>query len=421
MKITILAPGSRGDVQPFVALGVGLQSAGYEVRVATHTIFKALVLNSGLEFFPVVGNPLEMLDTKEVQAVIESSRALVGLAVIRLIRALKPYLTQAGTDLLAACQSADVVIYSQSSFSFGTHIAEKLKVLAIAAFVTPLYPTSAFPNLSITRDLGPFNRSTWVANDIMKWLLIRLVLNKWREEQLKIPKIPLTVNYNRIWRKEKNLILMGFSPNFLPKPKDWGDNIHVTGYWFLNRNSNWQAPSDLVDFIASGPPPIYAGFGSLKSSKPELITVSVLKAVERTKQRAVLATGWGGLKQKSNVPRNVFFVESVPHDWLFPQMSAVIHHGAAGTTASGLKAGIPSIIVPFAFDQHFWGSRVAHLGVGPKPIPFKQLSVERLENAITVSINDQEMRRRAGTLGESIRSEDGVGRAVELIQKHLFS
>jgi len=158
----------------------------------------------------------------------------------------------------------------------------------------------------------------------------------------------------------------------------------------------------------------------MTTRKTKETTDKILRALKRTKQRGVIATGWRGLGQV-DLPDIVFQVESVPHDWLFPQMAAVIHHGGAGTVASGLRAGIPSIVVPFYFDQPFWGRRVASLGVGSQPIPFKRLSVERLEKAITHAIHDKEVRRRAAVLGGRIRSEDGVTRAVEVIDRYLSS
>lgn len=420
MKITIPTIGSSGDVHPYVALGSGLQAVGYEITIATHPIFETFVRSSGLGFFPVEGNPIEILKNKEAQTVMESSGLRAWVAISRLVWLLKPYVSRMCSDLWIACQSADAIIYSLSSFPFATHIAEKLNVPAIAAFYTAIYPTSAFPSLAFAKDFGRFNRFTWVMQDIMMWFLIRLVINKWREEELKLSKIPATVNYIRLWRKAQKLILMGFSPNVLPKPKDWGENINITGFWFLNNHSNWQPQSDLVDFIESGPPPIYLGFGSTIPSNPVEITDIVLNALKRTKQRSILATGWGALKP-TDTPDNVFQIESVPHDWLFPQMAAVVHHGGAGTTAAGFRAGIPSAIVPFCFDHPFWGGRVAELGVGPQPIPIKKLSAEKLADAIIRVTTDDKMRTRAALLGERIRAEDGVGKAVDLIHRHLSS
>jgi UDP:flavonoid glycosyltransferase YjiC (YdhE family) len=173
-----------------------------------------------------------------------------------------------------------------------------------------------------------------------------------------------------------------------------------------------------VDFLQSGPPPVYIGFGSMAGRDPERRAEIALEALKRSGQRGVLLTGWGGL-QPRDLPDDVYAVDSVPHDWLFPQMAAVVHHGGAGTTAAGLRAGTPTVIVPFFGDQPFWGRRVAELGVGPAPIPQKQLSVERLAAAIRTAAGDPAMRARAQELGRRIRQEDGVARAVEVFHAEM--
>ncbi|MCP4593378.1 MAG: glycosyltransferase family 1 protein, partial [bacterium] len=155
-----------------------------------------------------------------------------------------------------------------------------------------------------------------------------------------------------------------------PKPSDWGEQAHVTGYWFLDHVSDWQPPADLVRFLESGPPPVYVGFGSMMSRRAEQTTRITLDALKQSGQRGLIATGWGALSQ-SDLPDEVFLIESVPHDWLFPRTAAVVHHGGAGTTGAGLRAGVPGIVVPFGGDQPFWARRVEALGVGPAPIPRK--------------------------------------------------
>jgi UDP:flavonoid glycosyltransferase YjiC (YdhE family) len=203
-------------------------------------------------------------------------------------------------------------------------------------------------------------------------------------------------------------------------PADWPDYIHVTGYWFLEPPAGWEPPGDLVDFLQAGPPPVYVGFGSMLSRKPEETADLVLQALARTGQRAVLSSGWGGLK-KEKFPETVFMVGSIPHSWLFPKMAAVVHHGGAGTTGAGLRAGIPSVITPFFGDQPFWGHRVYALGVGPEPIPRKRLTVENLAGAIQRAVSDMAIREKASRLGERIRAEDGIARAVAIIEQNRFT
>jgi sterol 3beta-glucosyltransferase len=205
--------------------------------------------------------------------------------------------------------------------------------------------------------------------------------------------------------RQRYPVLYGYSPAVLPKPEDWDDSLHVTGYWFLDSPSDWQPPAALVDFLKAGPPPVYAGFGSMAGSDPDALSAMVVEALARVKQRGILASGWGGLAH-ANLPDHVIAVESVPHDWLFPQMAAVVHHGGAGTTATGLRVGVPSIVVPFLADQFFWGQRVAQLGVGSNPIPRQQLTVQRLAAAIDGVVNDQIITERHY---EQIESCGGTG------------
>jgi sterol 3beta-glucosyltransferase len=215
-------------------------------------------------------------------------------------------------------------------------------------------------------------------------------------------------------------VLYSYSSHVIPRPNDWQETTRATGYWFLDRPSDFSAPPALVDFLTAGKPPVCIGFGSMTGRNPEQLTEIVLAALKQTRQRGILLTGWGGLSN-ADLPDEVFKLESIPHDWLFPQVAAVVHHGGAGTTAAVLRAGVPSIIVPFFGDQPFWGQRVAQLGVGSKPIPKKQLTVERLVATIEMAVSNQEMRDRAATLGQNIRAEDGVKEAVKVFHQYLAS
>jgi sterol 3beta-glucosyltransferase len=186
----------------------------------------------------------------------------------------------------------------------------------------------------------------------------------------------------------------------------------VTGYWHLPAPADWAPSQALEDFLAGDEPVVSVGFGSMTSEDPEAVTALALGAARDAGVRAVLLSGWGGL---GTLPQegDVFLADAVPHDWLFPRMAAVVHHGGAGTTGAAIRAGVPAAVVPFSVDQPFWASRVAALGVGPKPIPRKRLTRERLADALSRAVADQPMRERAARLGEKIRAEDGVANAVE--------
>ena len=234
-----------------------------------------------------------------------------------------------------------------------------------------------------------------------------------RRQVLGVPAAPLGGPFNSEYTR-RNPILYGYSPSVIPPPPDWDGAIHVTGYWFLEPAEAWSPPPALEEFLQAGPPPVYVGFGSMSSRNPEEAADLVLEALRRVGQRAILLSGWGGL-HKAELPASVFMVDSVPFTWLFPRLAAVVHHGGAGTTAFGLRAGVPSIVIPFFGDQPFWGRRVAELGVGPMPIPRQKLTVERLAKAIQTAVTDPMMHQRAAKLGAKIQAEDGVGRAVAVI------
>jgi UDP:flavonoid glycosyltransferase YjiC (YdhE family) len=239
--------------------------------------------------------------------------------------------------------------------------------------------------------------------------------NGWRKEKLHLPEIPIG-KYPYFQMGGRPQPLFGsYSPIISPKPPDWGDNIHVNGYWFLDPAPDWQPSAQLINFLEAGAPPVYIGFGSMANRAPQKMAQLVQEALELSGQRGIFAAGWGGF-DNAHLPDKIFALDSVPHAWLFPRMAAVVHHGGAGTTAAGFRAGVPSVLVPYLGDQPFWAKRVTELGVGPQPIPRRKLTAERLAAAISTATTDQNMRAHAAALGECIRAEDGVARTIEIIE-----
>lgn len=413
LKVTIIAPGSRGDVQPYVALGAGLKDAGHTVRILTARDFHELVTMYGLEFWDMGGNMQAV--AQDMQGLLEQGNFLKILASMG--KAAEQLVSQASRSGLAACQDADLIIAGPGGLFVGAALAEKLNIPFIQAFYFPFTPTREFPNalapLPPGRLPAAINRLSHHLAQQMLWQNYRAADNKARREILQMPPAPFWGPFAALQR-QKQTVLYGYSPQVLPPPPDWAEFIHVTGYWFLPPPPNWTPPADLVRFLEAGPPPVYVGFGSMVNSKPEETTHLVVDSLTRAGQRGVLSAGWGGL-QREALPETVFMIDTVPFSWLFPQMAAVVHHGGAGTTSMGLWAGVPAIVTPFMGDQPFWGRRVYDLGVGSQPIPRRQLTVERLAEAIRIAVSDTAMRERAARLGERIRAEDGVARAVEII------
>lgn len=413
MRIIIIAPGSRGDVQPYIALGKGLQNAGHYIRLVSHSNFESLVTSYGLEFWSFGNDVTDAVKNSEIRELTEKGNFLLLLAKMAK-EAEREALRFAEVSLIAA-QGMDVVLAGIGGLFIGTAITEKLNIPLVQAYVFPFTPTKDFSSVLTPNFPAFLNRlSHHLARQVM-WQGFRSADSIARKEVLNIPLAPFFGPYHS--KSTHNMpVLYGFSPSVIPAPSDWNGNIHITGYWFLDEPDGWQPPAALLDFLQSGPPPIYIGFGSMSARNPEETTDLIIRALSLTHQRAILLSGWGGLR-KDHVPDSVFMIDSIPHSWLFPRVSAVVHHGGASTVAAGLRAGVPSIIIPFFGDQPFWGQRIADLGVGTKPIPRKSLTAEKLANAIREVTTNQEIRQRASRLGKQIQAERGIETSVEIFHR----
>jgi len=412
MKIVILTLGSRGDVQPFVALGIGLKKAGHEVKICTSSSFEKFILENGLNYGYINDEFIKFVGSDEAKKAIESSTNIIAWMqkAIELSGKIKPLMVQTLKEEWLAAKDAEMIIYHPKAMG-GYHIAEKLDIPAIMCLPAPLYaPTKAFPSL-IFPDWqlgGWYNKLTYQLMPLLS-LPYRRLVNNWRKEVLNLPATSTI--------EGKNIpILHFYSSLVMPEPEDWDDNTITAGYWFLDSDLDWQPPQELVKFLKAGSEPVYIGFGSISGSNPKKTANLVKDALDISKKRAIIATGWGGLELEK-IPDNIFVIKEIRHDWLFPQVAAVIHHGGAGTTAAGLRAGKPTIICPFFGDQPFWGKRIDDLGVGAKPIPQKQLTAKKLAAAIIKVTTDLTIQERAAILGEKLRAEDSIAKTIDFIAR----
>ena len=414
MEITILTYGSRGDVQPFLALAVGLQRAGHVVKLAAPYRFENSVIPYNIPFVPLAGDP-EVISQRLNDA---------GANPISMVRAMSDYIfsiaDQVARQAFVACDEADLIVHSFLFTTGGHSLARKLGIPDISVQTFPIFaPTRAFPPVSMP-DLPPGPLSYF-----FHWLTTQIFWNGGSIGFRRLKKAdPETFDLDLHWPfsadddRIRTPLVLACSPTIIPRPDDWSvSHIHIPGYFFLDTPDTYQPPDALMDFLADDEPPVCVTFGSMIHRDAGRIYRAVLDAIVQTRNRGVILTGWGGL-QESHLSENIFVTESVPHAWLFPRCKAVIHHGGAGTTAAGLRAGIPNIVVSFAADQPFWGKRVHAIGAGPGPIPVRKLTANRLSVAL-VGADAEAIRNGAQAAGRSIRMEAGVGQAVTFIDEYV--
>ncbi|GAB4845154.1 hypothetical protein Ancab_038558 [Ancistrocladus abbreviatus] len=418
LKIAMLVVGTRGDVQPFLAMAKRLQEYGHHVRLATHINFRDFVKLAGVEFYPLGGDPRVLAGymarnkgfIPTAPGEISTQRKQLKTIIESLLPACIEPDIETGAPFRAQAIIANPVAYGHA------HVAEALGVPLHIFFTMPWTPTYEFPHPMARVPQSAGNWLSYIVVDLLIWWGIRSYINDFRKKKLKLTPI----GYASMYYGSISHLPTGYmwSPHVVPKPKDWGPLVDVVGYCFLNLGSKYQPREDFVEWIVKGPKPIYIGFGSMPLEDPKKITGIILQALKDTGQRGILDRGWGDLGIFSEVPDYIFLLEGTPHDWLFPQCCAVVHHGGAGTTATGLKAGCPTTIVPFFGDQFFWGDRIHQKGLGPEPIPVSQLSVEALSNAIRF-MQQPEVKSQAMEIAKLIENEDGVAGAVDAFHRHL--
>lgn len=411
--ILILTFGSRGDVQPFVALGAALTARGHDVTLSTGQGFDDLIAAQGLTPAPLSIDMQAMVDSPEVRAALTSPRG--WLKAFRSSQALMQRQLDEMWDV--ACQVApQIIVYNMKAFA-APWFARRLGAVAVPAFLQPAFvPTGAFPNPIVPLpDFGSLgNRLSGRAMTGLMRLGYRSILRKWLPRHADVPSRP-GLDPLRGYHPNACAIprLHGHSRHIVPKPADWGADEHVTGYWFLGGTADWEPPTALEAFLGSGPPPVYVGFGSMPSVDGARTASVVLAALRQTKTRAVVARGWGALSGAATGD-DIHVIDGAPHDGLFPRCRAVVHHGGAGTTHEGLRWGRPTLVCPVFGDQPFWGRAVERLGAGPAPIPLKRLDVDRLAAALR-DLQSPSLQEKAVALREQIQSEAGAEAAADLI------
>lgn len=423
MKVLIITFGSHGDVQPYVALGKGLQAAGHEVTVCTACRFESFIKEHNLAYGYMTDEFLKLIETDMGRDVIETADGIPGVirAIFKLIKYLKPLTKEMILDAWEAAKVTrpDLIIFHPKILG-AVSIAEKLDVPVIMANLQPMIvPTREFPMAGMPAwKIGSrYNRATYGLIKLGLGMYAKIV-NEFRQNSLALPPFPKFSGMGFTADGKPIPILHGFSPHVVPRPADWPGQATVNGYWFLDQPDDWQPSSRLQSFLDAGEAPVYIGFGSMAGRNPQRLADIAIKALTKAGLRGILATGWGGL-EADDLPEHILKIDNAPHEWLFPRMSAIVHHGGAGTTAAALRAGRPMLICPFIADQPFWGECIHRLGAGPKPIPQKKLIVNRLAGALHDMSHNPAIRGRAKDLGRLIRDENGIKDTVAAIEEVL--
>lgn len=410
MRITILTLGTRGDVQPSIALGIGLRQIGHQVKIATHAIFRELITQYSLEFAPLTLNTQNLL-----QHTHQPERPRLST----LYKLAQQHLQQFLKEAWQTTQQTELLIFNKWGRLAGLHIMEKLGVPALLTAAEPKQMRFIYPQTNTyDHTLQPVYSKL---KETARWHLIyKPLINRWRQSDLNLPAAPCYGVDHRL-PQQKIPTIYTYSPSIFPKPDNWPPWLHVTGFCFLDNAPSWQPSPSLLSFLQAGNPPICVTFSSMGKQKEMGERVNtVLDSLRRTQQRAIIIKGWG-TPSETTVPSSpkLLFCDPVPHNWLFPQLSAVIHHGGAGTTSTALRHGLPSIIIPFAYDQPLWARRVAELGAAHPPLSWQTLTSAKLAHAIHTVQNTSTMKNCAQQLASKIRTENGIFQAIKIIQTSI--
>ncbi|MEZ4672467.1 MAG: glycosyltransferase [Anaerolineae bacterium] len=414
MHITIAALGTRGDVQPILALGKGLQAAGHHVHIIAGSNFESWVRGFGFDFSPSLDMEAVMRSADGIAWAESSQNPFKQLGIMR--RMLDDHGEQMVEPIVQSAASTDLLLSGFVSQPFVQSVSEKTGVRHITIALQPFRATrsgaAAMQPVLPKRD-SLLNYGMGLFGEWLIWGVSRDTVNRLRSGQLNLPPH----NYTSFRSAARPIpVIYGISRHVMPRAADWGVSVYQTGYWFLDEAQDWQPPDALRQFLESGSIPVYVGFGSMSSSDPATTVQTISEALSRSGQRGIIASGWSGADM-TNLPAHVYLLDKAPHNWLFEQVAAVVHHGGAGTTAAGLRAGRPTMIVPHMSDQPYWGRRVQELGAGVKPVLRHKLNVDNLAAGIHELVTNTSITAAARHIGEQIRAEIGIQEAVAIIEK----
>lgn len=419
MRILLIGYGSRGDVQPLVMLGQGLKQAGYDVAIGAGVNFRQMVADAGLGFEAFDTDIEALMNSEMGKAWANQSSGSTFTEAQNMKRVADAHVDGIGQVLLTMAEKYDVLVSGLMVFLVVDAVCHKLGKKHITVNFAPFAPTKdAHATLvpMVPRRNIFLNRLSGYMGQYFIYWAVQEASNR-HIQAFGFSKKSFK-DFLRAYNREVPVI-HAISPLVMPKPADWDDKKYVAGYWLPQSIGEWKPSAELSQFLAQGERPIYIGFGSMPNNDPDGMIRMIVDALNETGQRGIIASGWAGFEAES-LPDNILLLkEATPHNWLFPQMAGVIHHGGAGTTAEGLRAGVPQGIVSHFADQPYWGNRMNELGVAGKYIKRHQLSREWLIDTIREMTGNPDLQAHAKELGAALSQEDGIDNAVNLFEKLL--
>lgn len=409
MRITIITIGSTGDVLPYTGLARRLAADGHEVAIATHAPFEDTVRTRGVGFHPLpMDMEAELTSTRGRRALRTSSQGSAAMARLYL-----QHWRALGTAIVEAATGSDLLLVSAMGWQ-GVHVAEALGIPSMGVYLQPMEPTTAFPPWMVTqRSLGAHgNRVAAKGVRTLGQVPFRSATRALRRD-LGLEPVGIRQHFARLER-ERWPALHGFSPTVLPAPPDWPEWRGVVGYWWPAAATGWEPSTELVDFLEDGDPPVLVTLGSMAPQDAERRFASIRTALRAAGRRAIVQTGWAGAGTAPG--HDLLTIGSAPHDWLMARVTAVVHHAGAGTTAAGLRAGLPAVPLPLAADQPLWARRLVELGAAPDALPLRRLDEGRLAEAIRRAVEEPGPRARSREVADRMAGEDGAGAVAEAIR-----
>ncbi len=412
--ITILCSGSRGDFQPYIALAQQLKKLGKDVRITGSKSFESFIHSYGIDVYPIEAD-IETInvDPKLLKA---AGSADNPLKMLLAFNKMKDYGIYMVNDYYSACEGSELIIYHPGC-TIGYFAAQKFGIPSVLASPFPLHKTKDYLSVIMygrTKSNALTKKTSFAMLQGMLWMASKdSVKGFWKKRFGTLPD-----NFGCPFERhidKKQPAIVSCSNFVFKRPDDWNENIHQRGYWFVEEPCEYTPSDELAAFLNSGDKPVYIGFGSMTTlEKHENLGEMAVEAIIKSGQRGIIC----GMGKPANLPNSIIAIDSIPHSWLFERVSAVCHHGGAGTTAAGLKAGVPNIIIPFSNDQFAWAHRTYDLGIGTKPIPKKELSSDKLADAIRYALTDKIV-ENSKSLGKKLASENGALECAKIVLECL--